>query len=129
MEVKASPPSLYKNSRARAYIENVAQFAKHFGRSAADLGAEEIRTPQVYMTNERHLAPSSLEIAVCALRFFYKVTAREPWSFGDPGAEEAAAAPHRAHPRKSRPRTGLRRLGRHPPQIRLKTGSADRSGT
>jgi hypothetical protein len=28
----------------RAYIENVARFARHFGRSPADLGPEEIRT-------------------------------------------------------------------------------------
>jgi integrase/recombinase XerD len=58
----------------RAYIENVARFARHFGRSPADLGPEEIRTYQVYLIQERHLAPSSLEIAVCALRFLYHVT-------------------------------------------------------
>lgn len=67
----------------RAYIENVARFARHFGRSPADLGPEEIRTYQVYLIRERHLAPSSLEIAVCALRFLYKVTLKKPWSFDD----------------------------------------------
>lgn len=65
----------------RAYVENVARFARHFGRSPADLGPEEIRTYQVYLIRERHLAPSSLEIAVCALRFLYKVTLKKPWSF------------------------------------------------
>lgn len=64
----------------RAYIENVARFARHFGRSPADLGPEEIRTYQVYLTRERKLAPSSLEIAVCALRFLYKVTLKKAWS-------------------------------------------------
>ena len=53
----------------RAYIENVARFARHFGRSPSELGPEEIRTYQVYLIRERKLAPSSLEIAVCALRF------------------------------------------------------------
>src|SRR5262245_65911517 len=67
----------------RAYVENVARFARHFGRSPADLGPEEIRTYQVYLIRERHLAPSSLEIAVCALRFLYKVTLKKPWSFDD----------------------------------------------
>ena len=67
----------------RAYVENVAWFARHFGRSPADLGPEEIRTYQVYLIRERHLAPSSLEIAVCALRFLYKVTLQKPWSFDD----------------------------------------------
>jgi site-specific recombinase XerD len=67
----------------RAYIENVTRFARHFGRSPAALGPEEIRTYQVYLVRERQLAPSSVEIAVCALRFLYKVTLRQPWSFDD----------------------------------------------
>ena len=67
----------------RAYIENVARFARHFGRSRAELGPEEIRTCQVYLIRERTLAPSSLEIAVCALRFLYKVPLKKPWSFDD----------------------------------------------
>jgi len=67
----------------RAYIENVARFARYFGRSPADLGPEEIRTYQVYLVRERKLAPSSVEIAVCALRFLYKVTLKKPWCFDD----------------------------------------------
>ena len=67
----------------RAYTENVARFARHFGRSPADLGPEEIRTYQVYLIQERHLAPSSLEIAVCALRCLYHVTLKRSWSADD----------------------------------------------
>jgi integrase/recombinase XerD len=67
----------------RAYIENVAQFARHFRRSPADLGPEEIRTYQICLLRERTLAPSSVEIAVCALRFLHKVTLKKPWSFDD----------------------------------------------
>ena len=67
----------------RAYIENVARFARHFGRSPAELGPEEIRTYQVSLIRERKLAPSSLEIAVCALRFLYTVTLKTPWSVDD----------------------------------------------
>jgi len=44
---------------------------------------EEIRTYQVYLVRDRALAPSSVEIAVCALRFLYKVTLKKPWSFDD----------------------------------------------
>ena len=36
----------------RAYVENVARFARHFGRSPADLGPEEIRRYQVYLIRE-----------------------------------------------------------------------------
>ncbi len=67
----------------RAYLENVARFARHFHRSPAALGPEEIRTDQVHLTCERKLAPSSIEIAVCALRFLYKATLKHPWSFHD----------------------------------------------
>jgi site-specific recombinase XerD len=77
----------------RAYIEDVARFARHFGRSPAELGPEEIRAYQVYLVRERALAPSSVEIAVCALRFLYKVSLRKPWSFDD--LIPAPKKPHR----------------------------------
>ena len=63
----------------RASLETVARFARHFGRSPASLGPEQIRAYQVYVTQERKLAPSSLGIAACALRFLYNVTLTRPW--------------------------------------------------
>jgi site-specific recombinase XerD len=77
----------------RAYVENVARFARHFGRSPLDLGPAEIRTYQVYLIRERHLAPGSREIAVCAIRFLYKVTLKKPWSFDE--VIPAPKIPHR----------------------------------
>ena len=77
----------------RAYVDNVARFARYFGRSPADLGPEEIRTYQVYLTTERQLAPSSLVVAVSALRFLYRVTLTQPWSRAD-----VIPAPHRPRP-------------------------------
>ena len=65
----------------RAYVENVSKFARHFGRSPAVLGPEEIRAYLVYLTTEKQLAPSSVVIAVCALRFLYKVTLQKAWTF------------------------------------------------
>ena len=55
----------------RAYVEHVARFARYVGRSPAVLGPEEIRGYLVYLTTERHLAPSTIIIAVAALRFLY----------------------------------------------------------
>ena len=52
----------------QTYVETVARFARHCGRSPAGLGLEEIRAYQVYLTNERRLASSSLVVAVSALR-------------------------------------------------------------
>ena len=46
----------------RAYTEHVSRYARHFGRSPAQLGPEEIHEYMVYLTNDRHLAPSSIII-------------------------------------------------------------------
>ena len=66
-----------------SYLEQVSRFARHFGKSPEELGPEEIRTYQVYLTNEKKLAPGSVLIAVCALRFLYKVTLHKDWVFED----------------------------------------------
>jgi integrase/recombinase XerD len=63
-----------------AYVQQVSQFARHFNRSPELLGLEEIRSYQVYLRNERKLAPSSIIIAVAALRFLYKITLHKDWS-------------------------------------------------
>ena len=44
------------------------------GRSPAELGPEEIRAYQLYLTKEKQLTPSTLVIVVAALRFLYRVT-------------------------------------------------------
>lgn len=64
-----------------SYVRHVAQFARHFNRSPDELGSEEIRSYQVYLTNEKKLAPSSISIAVAALRFFYRFTLQKDWRF------------------------------------------------
>jgi integrase/recombinase XerD len=61
------------------YVQQVALFARHFDKSPEILGPEEIRSYQVYLTNEKKLAPSSILIAVAALRFLYKVTLHKDW--------------------------------------------------
>ena len=61
------------------YVQQVALFARHFNKSPEILGPEEIRSYQVHLTNEKKLAPSSILIAVAALRFLYKVTLHKDW--------------------------------------------------
>ena len=48
-----------------------------------ELGAEEIRAYQIYLTKERKLAPSSILIAVAALRFVYTVTLKKDWTVSE----------------------------------------------
>jgi site-specific recombinase XerD len=57
----------------RAYLQQVGAFAKHFGRSPATLGPEEIRAWQLHLVEVRQLARSSLVTATAALRFLYTV--------------------------------------------------------
>src|ERR1700737_5350017 len=56
------------------YVQQVSLFARHFHKSPEELGPEDIRAYQVYLTNERKLATSSILIAVSALGFVYKVS-------------------------------------------------------
>jgi integrase/recombinase XerD len=67
----------------RSYVQQVSLFARHFKKSPEQLGPEDIRAYQVYLTNERKLAPGSVLIAVAALRFLYKVSLKKDWSFED----------------------------------------------
>ena len=66
-----------------SYVRQVSQFARYFNQSPELLGPEQIRSYQVYLTNERKLAASSIIIAVSALRFLYKVTLKKHWSLDD----------------------------------------------
>jgi len=67
----------------KSYLEQVSRFARHFGKSPEALGPEDIRAYQVYLTNEKQLAPGSILIAVAALRFLYKVTLHKDWEIED----------------------------------------------
>ena len=54
------------------------------------MGPAEIHAYQVYLTQERQLAPSSLFIAACALRFLFRVTLERGCAF-----DEVIPAPNR----------------------------------
>jgi len=68
------------SSTQRAYVEHVARFARHFGRSPALLGPKEIRAYQVYLATDKQSAPATIGIAVAALRFLYTVTLQKAWA-------------------------------------------------
>ena len=66
-----------------SYVQQVSLFARHFHKSPEELGPEEIRTYQIFLTNEKKLAPGSILIAVAALRFLYKVSLKKEWPFDE----------------------------------------------
>lgn len=63
-----------------AYLQQVSAYARHFHRSPDELGPEQIRDYQVYLTQTRKLAASTLSVATGALRFLYKVTLKRDWA-------------------------------------------------
>jgi integrase/recombinase XerD len=63
----------------QSYVSSVAAFARHFGRSPDELGPEHIRAWQVHLV-ERGVSWSTLNIAVCALRFLYRTTLGKDWA-------------------------------------------------
>jgi len=63
----------------KSYVQQVSQFARHFNTSPIELGPEEIRSYQLYLINEKKSAPSSITVAVSALRFLYGTTLHKNW--------------------------------------------------
>ena len=68
-------------------------FARHFGQSPALLGPEQIRDYQLFLTNRKKMAPSSITVAISALRFLYQVTLKRGWDLGQ-------SIPYPKQPRK-----------------------------
>jgi site-specific recombinase XerD len=63
-----------------SYVQHVAAYAKHFNRSPELLGPDDIRTYQVYLTDERKLGAASMCVVCGALRFLYQVTLKRDWA-------------------------------------------------
>ena len=64
----------------QSYLQQVSAFARYFGCRPDAMGPEKVREYQVHLVEDCKLAPSSISIAVSALRFLYKVTLKRPWA-------------------------------------------------
>jgi len=67
----------------RSYVGQIARFSLHFARSPDLLGPDEIRAWQIHLAQEKHLTARSITAVVSALRFFYTVTLKRPWTIED----------------------------------------------
>lgn len=68
----------YSPRTEEAYIDAVAQFARYFGRSPDQLGAEEIAQYQLYLRDQKHVSWTRFNQAISALRFFYREVLERP---------------------------------------------------
>src|ERR1700722_6650614 len=57
----------------RSYLHQISLLARYFKKSPDVLGPPEIRTYQLHLIQEKELAPSSLLVAVSAIRFLYNL--------------------------------------------------------
>ncbi len=61
----------YSPTTIESYILAVKEYAKYCNKSPDLLGAEDVRRYQLYLINEKRLAPRTVKVRMSALRFFY----------------------------------------------------------
>jgi site-specific recombinase XerD len=70
----------YAPGTKEMYVSRVAQFAKHFRTSPANLGPDQIRQYQLHLVQEGKVGWSVFNQTVCALRFLYGTTLHKDWA-------------------------------------------------
>jgi integrase/recombinase XerD len=63
----------------RAYLQAVKQFAQYYGKSPDHITDEELRQYFLYLYNHKHVARSTATVALCAIKFLFEHTLRQPW--------------------------------------------------
>ncbi|HMB07183.1 MAG TPA: site-specific integrase, partial [Isosphaeraceae bacterium] len=86
------------------YVQRVAAFARHFGKSPEHLGPPEVRSYLVHLVQEKHVSWSYYNQTVAALRFLYRVTLGRDEALHRIACPQAAQeTPRRPQPRGSGP--------------------------
>jgi len=69
----------YSPGTRRAYLYHMRRYVKFFMRAPDQLTPEHIRQYQLHLTRDRKVCWSTFNVAVCALRFFYRDTLKKDW--------------------------------------------------
>jgi len=69
----------YSEKTVSTYLNCVRDFVVFHGRAPDQMGPEEINQFQYHLTEERKVSWAYFNQAVCALRFFYRVTLGRDW--------------------------------------------------
>jgi integrase/recombinase XerD len=69
----------YADRTIQVYIDRVAAFAKHFGKSPERLDAADVRAYLLFLIQEKSASWSYHGQAICALRLLYRVTPGKDW--------------------------------------------------
>ena len=73
----------YAASTIAYYIQHVEQFARFFKRSPDRLTPTHLRRYQAHLLRERKLAPRTVRLHVCAIRFFFVKTLKRRYTLDD----------------------------------------------
>ncbi len=87
MQLRNLTPATQRN-----YVHHVAALARYYQLSPEQLDLEDLRQYELYLLNERKLAPETINGYVSAVKFLYQITLEMPW-------------PDAVFPRVRRPRT------------------------
>jgi len=61
----------YSSRTEETYIDAVARFARHFGKSPDQLGAAQVMEYQIWLREHKHASATYANQVVCALKFLY----------------------------------------------------------
>jgi integrase/recombinase XerD len=70
---------LSKNTQAR-YVEAVRHLAEYYRKPPNQITEEELRQYFLYLAKVKQVAPSTLRIALCGIKFFYERTLHKQWT-------------------------------------------------
>jgi len=68
----------YSPRTEETYIDAVARYARHFGKSPDQLGAAQAMEYQIWLREHKHASATFANQTVCALRFFYREVLGRP---------------------------------------------------
>ena len=68
----------YSERTREVYVFYAKQYVRHFRRSPAEMGADEVRAFLLHMVTERKLSRETVRIARASLKFLYGVTLQRP---------------------------------------------------
>jgi len=70
----------YAERTQRSYLEAVTKLVGYVGKTPDEITAEELRAYFLYLTKERGLSRSSVNQAICGLKFFYETVLGQEWT-------------------------------------------------
>jgi integrase/recombinase XerD len=70
----------YAERTQESYLQAVTKLVRYVGKAPDKITAEELREYFLYVTNEKGLSRSSVNQAICGLKFFYEEVLKYEWT-------------------------------------------------